>query len=426
VALLFGCGDESAEGPASGTATIGPAGGVLSSTDGKVELTFPEGAVAGDVTVIITLEEQDVSGVNPITPVYRFEPAGTTFAVPVKVRFRYEEDARGAAAAQALAVYWTDPDGSFERLASGVDEAARLVSAEVSHFSFGFAGTPDGLCCETEDGHVQVDGETCPDGDAVDPARCEPTCCELSAGADLMPLGDCDAQAGTALEESLCDEVCCFDGEAFAFIRRISCDKAGGWEQEAALCSLVCCDAEGAVMTLGECRDRQGDGASTHLVEECDLVCCDDGEIVYPAIAWECSELLGGVSVDSGFCGTICCAAGGEYVATSQAECEESGGELSPDSGNCDLVCCANSFGGYGESTAGACLDAGDAALPLEDCEEVCCSSEDEFVMVESIACLEEQDWRPAADDSLCFLCGRTRPNDLGGRPRTRSQTVGH
>ena len=102
VALLFGCGDESAEGPASGTATIGPAGGVLSSTDGKVELTFPEGAVAGDVTVIITLEEQDVSGVNPITPVYRFEPAGTTFAVPVKVRFRYEEDARGAAAGCVL------------------------------------------------------------------------------------------------------------------------------------------------------------------------------------------------------------------------------------------------------------------------------------------------------------------------------------
>lgn len=65
---------------ASTSAVIGPEGGTLATADGRLTLTFPPGALAGEETITIT----DVAD----TSAWVLEPEGLTFAVPVEARTR--------------------------------------------------------------------------------------------------------------------------------------------------------------------------------------------------------------------------------------------------------------------------------------------------------------------------------------------------
>jgi len=117
---------------APSSATIGPDGGTLSSSDGGVTLTVPAGAVASPTEVVI----------QPITypgggsgPAYRLTPDGQTFAQPVTLTFSYDAALDGVNA-QGLGIAFQDPEGVWRALlASSVDETARTVSVTTPHFS---------------------------------------------------------------------------------------------------------------------------------------------------------------------------------------------------------------------------------------------------------------------------------------------------
>jgi hypothetical protein len=107
-----------------------------------------------------------VSGFSLLSPVYRFEPAGLTFARPVTVTLPF-------AAAQGIAplLFWSRRDGSgYDMVASRVQGA--FVVGAVSHFSTAFVGAatpepPEGGVDAPSDAGTDVPGEAMPDGPAV-------------------------------------------------------------------------------------------------------------------------------------------------------------------------------------------------------------------------------------------------------------------
>jgi formylglycine-generating enzyme required for sulfatase activity len=113
--------------------TIGPAGGVIEF--GDFRLTVPAGALTADTAIVISYAaDQAPAGYDLYTGVYRFEPAGTTFAIPATVSARFTGDSGRAT------LFWT-PDGGtgFERRGGRVGTDGRLEE-QITHFSEGFVG----------------------------------------------------------------------------------------------------------------------------------------------------------------------------------------------------------------------------------------------------------------------------------------------
>lgn len=87
--------------PATGT-SIGPAGGTVTSTDGRARLDIPAGALTA--TVSFTL--QSASGV-PLDPAavtqsaYDIKPAGTSFQTPARLQVTYLQNLRPSGAAES-------------------------------------------------------------------------------------------------------------------------------------------------------------------------------------------------------------------------------------------------------------------------------------------------------------------------------------
>lgn len=103
-----------AEGTASGaptTATIGPAGGSLASSDGRFSLTVPAGALSAPTA--LTIQPVTNTASSGVGLAYRVDPRGTHFAVPARLSFKLMADdldrsspTNLLAASQDAAGYW--------------------------------------------------------------------------------------------------------------------------------------------------------------------------------------------------------------------------------------------------------------------------------------------------------------------------------
>ena len=89
--LLAGCGgknDASSPAPVA-SGSIGPAGGTVASSDGRIALAIPAGALgaATEIRIVELSGDAVPASFRPAAPdkVYRLEPSGTVFAVPVRV-----------------------------------------------------------------------------------------------------------------------------------------------------------------------------------------------------------------------------------------------------------------------------------------------------------------------------------------------------
>ncbi|MBK6683127.1 MAG: hypothetical protein IPG45_01525 [Deltaproteobacteria bacterium] len=193
VAFVTGCAGTEAPPLAPGAAVVGPGGGsfVLSG----VELTVPPGALSQTVELRIAYAEQEVPA-DPMlrSRVYRFEPGGLRFQVPITVALPL------SAAAISPRIQWSREGEllAFEpRPTRVVDDRA---VAEVDHFSYGFvtesspqadAGLPDA---------APLDG-TAPDSEAHSDAGVD-----AAADADVAPdaaeedLGLADASLDGAID----------------------------------------------------------------------------------------------------------------------------------------------------------------------------------------------------------------------------------
>lgn len=119
---------------APATATIGAAGGSLSSPDSRLQVTIPAGALTADTAIAI----------QPITDrapggrgnAYRLTPDGQSFAKPVSFAFQYGEPDLANTAVEALGAAWQSSDGLWHWVPSpAVDASAKTVTVTADHFT---------------------------------------------------------------------------------------------------------------------------------------------------------------------------------------------------------------------------------------------------------------------------------------------------
>lgn len=195
-ASATGCSSEPAATPS--TETIGPDGGTLQV--GEVTLTIPKGALAVATSITVTKTTDPApSGFAALSPLYRFEPTGLTFAAPATVSF-----AQPTGAPTATIVWSTG--ATFDAIPTQAT-GGRLVAA-ITHFSSGFvsaipssdAGTDadasadgDSSADAASDASIDVnlDASACFTAPAIDPPTIFP-----GAGASF-PLGFGCAGGGT-------------------------------------------------------------------------------------------------------------------------------------------------------------------------------------------------------------------------------------
>ncbi|MEO5978380.1 MAG: hypothetical protein ABIS36_18610 [Chryseolinea sp.] len=127
-----------AVGTPTGNATsevIGALGGSVTSADGIVSLSIPEGALDGNTVIA-------VEGITNNAPLgisgaaYRFTPDGQQFKKPVKITFKYSTVLSQGTEPHLLWIVTQAQDGSWQALLkSNVSTDAQTVSGEINHFS---------------------------------------------------------------------------------------------------------------------------------------------------------------------------------------------------------------------------------------------------------------------------------------------------
>lgn len=116
------------------SASIGPEGGKVTSSDGALDVVVPAGALAAAVTI----------GVQPITSLvpggkglaYRLTPDGQKFTKPVELVMRYTDAEIEGTSASDLEVAYQDGAGRWVIFAGVVvDSSARRVVTPTTHFT---------------------------------------------------------------------------------------------------------------------------------------------------------------------------------------------------------------------------------------------------------------------------------------------------
>ncbi len=210
--LAVGCGESKPGVPTgpggptgsgeSQTAMISAAGGGMISVDGTT-LSVPPGALPADtqITMTSTTDTPPAAYAAWYSPVFRFEPDGLVFRMPVQVSFEL------AGSPTNPVVMWSLPAGGFENRAGAVSGA--IITTQVTHFSEGFAapapvdgvdaGVPADSAPPRPDGSVGTCNHNgvCDSGEGAACADCTPP---DDAG---LPLPD--GSIGTCNHNAVCD-----------------------------------------------------------------------------------------------------------------------------------------------------------------------------------------------------------------------------
>jgi hypothetical protein len=117
------------------SASIGTAGGSLSTPDGAITLTFPAGALNSDTEISITpITNNAPQGIA--SAAFRLQPEGLVFNAPVEVKFNYENLDLAGKPEDFLWITTQAANGSWEAaIRSVVDTDNNTVTIGVPHFS---------------------------------------------------------------------------------------------------------------------------------------------------------------------------------------------------------------------------------------------------------------------------------------------------
>ena len=113
---------------------IGKDGDSFSSSDGKVKLIIPEGAVSKKTTFSI----QPVTNLMPNGngKAYRLEPSGTQFKKPIELVFHYDPEESEDSAQLLMGIAMQDDKGQWYGLKKfTLDTVAKTMSGNINHFS---------------------------------------------------------------------------------------------------------------------------------------------------------------------------------------------------------------------------------------------------------------------------------------------------
>lgn len=112
--------------------SIGSDGGRLTSADGNLTLSIPADAVSAPTDFTVTpIETQSPGGVVS----YRLGPEGVTFANKVTLTFKYTDADAAGSHSSLLNIVYQDSEQRWRRVAAVVDDGAKTVSTQTTHFS---------------------------------------------------------------------------------------------------------------------------------------------------------------------------------------------------------------------------------------------------------------------------------------------------
>lgn len=117
---------------ASVSTMIGPAGGELSSADGRLTIEIPAGALATDT--VITIQPITAMAPGAVGDGYLLMPEGQTFAVPVVLRLAYSDVDLDGSGPEHLAFAVQNAERYWELQRETVLDAG-TISIATSHFS---------------------------------------------------------------------------------------------------------------------------------------------------------------------------------------------------------------------------------------------------------------------------------------------------
>lgn len=134
--LFLGCGGGGSNSTAVSTQTngIGSSGGTVTSSDGKVSVLVPQGALSQQTDITVDQATNPPSG--NIGVAYEFGPSGTTFSQPVTISITYDQASLPQGVNEADLRLGTVVNGGWEAVSdSTVDVAANKVTGTTTHFS---------------------------------------------------------------------------------------------------------------------------------------------------------------------------------------------------------------------------------------------------------------------------------------------------
>jgi hypothetical protein len=116
------------------TASIGPRGGTLNSSDGKLSVSIPPGAFSADT--VVQIQPTTSAPEQSFGPVYQLSPEGMTFPQPVTLAWHLSDADLAKTSLNNLIVTSKAANGVWEPQPDVQrDEATHTVSVGVSHFS---------------------------------------------------------------------------------------------------------------------------------------------------------------------------------------------------------------------------------------------------------------------------------------------------
>lgn len=114
--------------------SIGTAGGAIESSDGRLKITVPAGALASDQTVSI----QSISNHNPLAVgvAYRLQPHNITFSKPITIEFNYTDAEVKNTLPEALGIAYQDEAGIWQAQGgAALNKTNQTVKVTTTHFS---------------------------------------------------------------------------------------------------------------------------------------------------------------------------------------------------------------------------------------------------------------------------------------------------
>lgn len=168
------------------SATIGPAGGILSSPDGSLVVSVPVNAFA--TPTVLSLQPIANHAHGGLGRAWRITPHGVVASQPITLSWRYSAEDAGAVA--GLAVATQRADGSWVALRhSQHDAATRTVSVQTRHFSDW--SLVAGLQLRPATAVVEVNGRL-----ALSVTRCETV--DVSNDEHEIPLAACETMGSAS------------------------------------------------------------------------------------------------------------------------------------------------------------------------------------------------------------------------------------
>jgi hypothetical protein len=113
---------------------IGKDGGTLISSDNKIKLTIPEGALSSETMISIQPTTNLAKG--SVGKAYDLEPSGIQFQKPVQIVFQYTDKDMYGQNPKLMSVAWQNDKGVWKGLSKiSLDTILKTITADITHFS---------------------------------------------------------------------------------------------------------------------------------------------------------------------------------------------------------------------------------------------------------------------------------------------------